>query len=69
MTVIAVAVGPWVLAAAAAGVLWLMSRGSDDAPPDDADPNAPDEHGFIPADKYGYGYGYSWGSPYGDPDL
>ena len=34
-----------------------------------ADPNAADEDGFTPADKYGYGYDYSWGDPYGDPDL
>ncbi len=47
----------------------LISRGVDDGPPDADDPDAPDEHGFIPADKYGYGYGYSWGDPYGDPDL
>ena len=51
--------------------LWLLggADGGEDANGGAVDPEAPDEHGFIPADKYGYGYGYSWGDPYGDPDL
>ena len=51
---------------------WLLIAGGTDSPPsgeDTSDPNAPDEDGFIPADKYGYGYDYSWGDPYGDEDL
>lgn len=55
-----------VLAVVIALVLWLVGHGDGDGPDD---PNAPDEHGFTPADKYGYGYGYSWGDPFGDPDL
>lgn len=51
-------------------ILWILGhRDSDDATGDSDDPDAPDEDGFIPADKYGYGYGYSWGDPYGDPDM
>ena len=48
-------------------VLWLLGHtGDDGGNPHPDDPDAPDENGFIPADKYGYGYGYSWGDPYGD---
>lgn len=65
---------PWLVLGAVAAVAWVLGHRAD-APPADADtadpddPNTPDEDGFIPADKYGYGYGYSWGDPYGDPDL
>lgn len=52
---------------------WLLISGGTDSPSDPStqsdDPNAPDEQGFTPADKYGYGYDYSWGDPYGDKDL
>ena len=62
--------GPVFGVIAVAVVAWLLARkpGAEDTPDPD-DPNAPDEDGFIPADKYGYGYDYSWGHPFGDPDL
>jgi hypothetical protein len=62
--------GPVLGVIAVAVVGWLLARKpSAEEPPDPDDPNAPDEDGFIPADKYGYGYDYSWGDPFGDPDL
>ena len=61
----------WIIGAIVGMVVaaWFGARRGGDHPADPDDPNAPDEHGFTPADKYGYGYDYSWGDPYGDKDL
>ena len=70
MTVLAMGSVPWLALGVAAAVAWVLGHRHNEPPaaaPDD--PNAPDEDGFIPADKYGYGYDYSWGDPFGDPDL
>ena len=70
MTVLAMGSVPWVVLGVVAFVAWVLGHRHSEPPAvDPDDPNAPDEHGFIPADKYGYGYDYSWGDPYGDPDL
>ena len=70
MTVLAVGSVPWLVLGAAAVVAWVLGHHRAEQPPADPDdPNGPDEDGFIPADKYGYGYDYSWGDPFGDPDL
>jgi hypothetical protein len=70
MNVIASGGAHWIAIAVIAVVAWLLGHSrSGDEPADPNDPNAPDEQGFTPADKYGYGYDYSWGDPFGDPEL